>query len=217
VRHLGPFWGAAELVPNEGIDHRSNRLLDSVAGIDYWLLMSDPAVIGLSTRVQFGATPYMSFTVGNREFERWRSAFESDTRTTAPEFVIQAYVHDGRFLYAGIARAAQLYQFVRDHPEAGYTRRNGTTGTSFRVVGGFEYQEWEPNDLWGAFSGAVGDPPDASPDDPRMIINDVEAFTRQPRACDRCGLWSPELDGEDFGSWACNYLMRRKWVEAGVV
>lgn len=58
--------------------------MEWVAGIDDWLFMNEPAVIGLSTRVQFGAIAYMSFTVGELEFGRWQAAFESTNRTAAP-------------------------------------------------------------------------------------------------------------------------------------
>jgi hypothetical protein len=139
------------LVPNEGVaDRGPTRMLDAVGGIDYWLLRDEPAaVLGLASRVLSGGPVYETFTVGDAELEKRRTAFDLGPAAVRPHFHVQACVDrtQNRLLWAACARTEDLFRFMEENPERIIARRNKMTGQRFKVIWLDELKEADI-DIW---------------------------------------------------------------------
>jgi hypothetical protein len=133
---FGCFWGTT-LVPNEGIESPPSRLLDSVGGVDYWLLREEPlTMVGLASRVSYGPPAYETFTVGVQELEKRLAAMRGGEVAALPEFTVQASVDrtNLRLLFAWATKTEQLFDYVDSNRNDLAMRANRGSGRPFYVV-----------------------------------------------------------------------------------
>src|SRR5262249_4481259 len=121
-----------------GLTCLPSGMLDRHAGID-WLVSDGSGVTTVASRVQYLGTPYETFTIGRAEMaKRLRFADASDgSSSLGPIHTVQAYVRQrgkGPFLLGMTVLTADVYAFVRDHPECVTWRRGRRTGKEFGVV-----------------------------------------------------------------------------------
>jgi hypothetical protein len=120
-------------------------VLDTVAGVDGWLVSGTAKLQGVASRVQYGDTSWDSFTVRARLrsgaptelAKRLEALRDRDGHYVVPEFTVQAYVTRPRTGFLSLAllvRTEELYRFIHEHPHALQRRHNPADGAEFVVV-----------------------------------------------------------------------------------
>lgn len=97
---IGAKVGGGEIVPVESVaDKGMATMLDQRSGIDAWHLSKDKQVRGIASRVQWGNTPWNSFTVryardsgAKTEYEKRKHDINAGAGWLYPHLTIQAYV-----------------------------------------------------------------------------------------------------------------------------
>ena len=149
LREIGFLSG--QVIPVEAVmadDMR--RYLDILAGIDLWLIEKKMGITGLASRVQWGASPYDSFTVREArhtgvetELNKKLRAIRSGGRYLYPYWSCQAYItkrptrengrlkSQGELLSVGVALTAGICNLII-HGQC--KRRLNPDGNTFAAV-----------------------------------------------------------------------------------
>lgn len=143
---LGPRLGGGEIIPVETVtEGRMAELLDTVAGIDMWHVKGQQ-MYGLASRVQYGPTPWDSFTIRFRRRSGIPTEWEKRIRAIAdgalfPYLTVQAYVDGDRLLSAAAVPTRHL--ILRSLQYIGSQRRtNYSDGSEFIYV---NWNQLDPN------------------------------------------------------------------------
>lgn len=134
-----------ELMVVEGMAHDDMRTrLDVLAGIDAWHIKDGSGMRGIGSRIQWirpGTRPYNTFTIrksresgASTEFEKRRRAIASKDGWLFPHLTVHAYVQKperrGQLLSLGIARTADLVEYILKYPWQVSMRRVGRDGAA---------------------------------------------------------------------------------------
>ena len=155
---LAPKLGGGEIVPIEAVSHAGfNKELDTLAGIDAWLIRRGKASIcGVASRVQWGRA-WNTFTIrisrpsgASTEYEkRLRAIDNRDHGFLYPHYTIQGYIEDpkgeGELLSACAVRTLDLFTMARRAYERGefsQTRNKQREGWGLRTTYSGEVLMW---------------------------------------------------------------------------
>ena len=155
---LAPKLGGGEIVPIEAVSHDGfNKELDTLAGIDAWLVRrSKAAICGVASRVQWGRA-WNTFTIrisrpsgASTEYEKRLRAIDSrDHGLLYPHYTIQGYVEDpkgvGDLLSACAVRTLDLFTLARRLYERGEftnVKNNPRCGWGLRTAYSKEVLLW---------------------------------------------------------------------------
>lgn len=143
---IGSWCRGGEIIAVESVTETPfAALIDQKAGIDYWQLSGDGAMLrGLAVRIQWGHN-WDTFTVraerdsgAKTELEK-RIAALSDSRAgwLYPALTVQAYVErrrTGSLISAAVVRTKDLYEYVLSHDDGESWYYQRTSNATFIVV-----------------------------------------------------------------------------------
>ncbi len=150
--------GRLELI-EAATEERVAKLLDTLTGMDSWLIEDGKGIVGLASRVQWGTSTWDSFTVrkerltgSQTEFAKRRIALKSDGKYLYPYYTCQAYISErriGEILSLGIAKTKDIFEFI----EKGLATENKSDNPFFVIAWGdfktsnYEIQYWHSPNL----------------------------------------------------------------------
>lgn len=113
------WFGDGELIPVEGVNKDFYELQDQVAGIDFWVVKSDIAMVSIASRVQQSYN-FSSFTVRYRrpsgvDTEHQKRKEQVNNGYDYPTYTVQAYVEPTLevLLNAACVRTDQFYNYIQ--------------------------------------------------------------------------------------------------------
>lgn len=92
------------------------RLLDTLAGIDFWNVQEGEGIRGIATRIQRGKS-WRTFTVRNQRMSGARTEYEKRKQAIEegllyPELTLQAYVDNGKLLSYAVAKTVDIVKMI---------------------------------------------------------------------------------------------------------
>jgi hypothetical protein len=92
------------------------RLLDTLAGIDFWNVRFGVGIRGLATRIQWGRS-WRTFTIRNQRISGARTEYEKRKQAIEkgwlyPELTLQAYVDNGKLLSYALAKTTDIIKMI---------------------------------------------------------------------------------------------------------
>jgi len=142
---------SGQVIPVEAVTaDEMRRYLDTLAGIDLWLIEERKGISGLASRVQWGPSAYNSFTIretrytgAETELSKRLRAIRSGGRYIYPYWTCQAYITDrpirengrlksqGKLLSVGVALTEDICTLII-HGQC--ERRTNPDGNTFAAV-----------------------------------------------------------------------------------
>jgi hypothetical protein len=138
-----PWFGGGEIIPVEAVTQEVfSKHLDTLAGVDAWLIRAAFGITAIASRVQFvrGSRPFNTFTIRawrssglDTELQkRLRSLNEPDRGYLYPHVTIQAYLQSGTNEFLSVA--AILTRDLFAHVDKYRDKTNGDQRSGFKVA-----------------------------------------------------------------------------------
>lgn len=109
--------GGGHFVAVEGVSvDEMAKLLDTLAGIDFWNIHAGVGIRGLATRIQRGRS-WRTFTIRNQRISGARTEYEKrkhaiENGMLYPELTLQAYVDNGKLLSYALAKTTDIMKMI---------------------------------------------------------------------------------------------------------